>query len=205
MALLAGACGEADPARSVAPDVAGGQPNPTPCFVPVGSMGPNESVIFEATMAGDLGRLESAVEDGGKLDARDRLDRTPLFAAASCNQAPSVAFLARHGVDPNARDAVGLTPLHTAVIMGSGKAVTALVDAGAKLDVRTPGGRTPLHLAAATGQVDLVYRLLARGANQGLLDRDGNAPAQLANRNGHSAAAAALQKARDSRRTPPAG
>ncbi|HMX17040.1 MAG TPA: ankyrin repeat domain-containing protein [Rhodocyclaceae bacterium] len=203
--LVAVGCGEDKPGKATPADSASQPkaPEAVRCFLPVGDLGANEAAIFAAAAAGDLGRLERANEDGGKLDATDALKRTAVFAAASCNRSQALAQLLARGLDANTRDAVGLTPLHVAVIMGSGDAVTTLADKGAKLDARTPGGRTPLHLAAATGQADIVRNLLARGANAGATDRDGNSPGQLASRNGHSAVANLLQKARGTPRPGP--
>ena len=64
---------------------------------------PNE-LLFEAARAGDVGRIETALAQGGSVNATTRYGVTPLIAAASNGHLEAVRLLVSRGANVNAQD-----------------------------------------------------------------------------------------------------
>lgn len=174
----------------------------TNCFNTVGRLIKNDAELFDASGAGDIHRVEQSIAAGGNVNATDSLKRTPLFAAAYCNNPEVTNLLIDKGGDVNARDFIGMSPLHAAVVVGWGEVATALILRGANIDIRSIAGRTPLHVAAATDQVEMVELLMEHGANSQVPDKDGNSAASLASNNSHPAVVVAINKWQGKQKNP---
>ncbi|HTZ00525.1 MAG TPA: ankyrin repeat domain-containing protein, partial [Rhodocyclaceae bacterium] len=100
--LLLAACGRS----GSAPGQAGqsGTAETARCFVAVGSLDDQDAKLFAAAQAGDVPAVEQALATGANINAADRLKRTPLLAAAFCNQAGVANLLIDKGGDVNAGD-----------------------------------------------------------------------------------------------------
>lgn len=173
----------------------------TNCFYAVGRLNKNAADLFSASGDGDVSRVEQAIKAGGNVTAMDGLKRTPLFAAAFCNNPEAANLLIDKSSDVNARDFIGMSPLHAAVVMGWDETAKALISRGANINIRSIAGRTPLHLAAATNQVAMVELLMERGADAQVSDKDGNTAASLASNNGHSTVVVTIKKWQDKQKT----
>jgi hypothetical protein len=163
--LLPG-CGKHEAATATANATAGGAAEAlTPgCFIAVGHLPADDARLFEAAGAGDLATLDAAIASQGKVDARDALKRTPLFAAAFCNHPRVVDRLIEHGAKIDATDFLGMSPLHAATLVGGLGAAQALLAKGANINSQTESGRTALYLATMTGQPAMKDLLVAHGA-----------------------------------------
>ena len=193
---LLAACGKdnsASAALATAPEAAQAK-LAKPCFLPVGQLGEKDAKVFAAAGSGDVLRLQQAIDAGGNVNAIDSLRRTPLFAAAFCNQTQVASLLIDRGSIADAKDFTGSSPLHTAVITGSDEVVKALLLKGANINIQDAMGYTPLHLAAATDQVGIVELLLEHGANVRISGKNELTAAALALRNGHPKAVAAIKR-----------
>src|SRR5262245_24836699 len=60
------------------------------------------NIIHNAIASGKLPAVKAYVRDGGDLDARDALKRTPLHVAAEKQKTAIIALLLANGADPNA-------------------------------------------------------------------------------------------------------
>lgn len=193
---LLAACGKDNStgaALSTAPEAAQTK-SAKPCFLPVGQLGNKDAEVFAAAGSGDVLRLQQSIDAGGNVNALDSLKRTPLFAAAFCNQTQVTSLLIDRGSIADAKDFTGSSPLHTAVIAGSDEVVKRLLLKGANINIQDAMGYTPLHLAAATDQVGIVELLLVRGANARISSKSEITAAALALRNGHPKAVAAIKR-----------
>ncbi len=89
------------------------------------------------------------------VNARDKLERTPLHFAVIKGRIEVIKTLARLEADVNAKDKYLHTPLHLAVRgISQIEAVRALVAAGADPNVQEKYGSTPLHYAVGIIQIE---------------------------------------------------
>lgn len=107
----------------------------------------------------DLRRQGADLSQPGPNQNRD----TALHMAAAGLWHDGVAYLLKHGVDPNCRNAIGETPLLT---LGFGKRAAdvarLLIGAGADVHARVGSGRTAL---GRSDDIQVVRALLAAGAD----------------------------------------
>lgn len=196
LSILA-ACGRSsEPATHATVVAAGGTLAATEQCVLYEQAGPIDQSLINASGAGDVDRVKQLIEKGASVNGSGMLKRTPLFAAAFCDQPSVIGLLMGAGANLDALDIHGMTPLHAAVTSGSMNAVRVLATSGAKIDRQDFAGRTPLHLAAATNDLVLVEALLKFRPNTRLRDKDGLDPPALAQRNGHPDIAAVVRRAR---------
>lgn len=102
------------------------------------------------------------------IEARDLLERTPLYIAIIRNSQTTARYLIRHGADANAwcdnSQIVG-TLLFEAVRQSKEWAVKLLLEGGADLQARNSIGRQTLYYAVAHGQESIVRILLDHAAS----------------------------------------
>lgn len=189
------ACGKQGAANTSAPlATADSKDDPgKKCFFVVGALSDVDAELFSASGAGDVRRVQQAIDAGANANAADSLQRTPLFASAFCNQAQAAGLLLDKGGSVDARDFTGMASLHAAIIAGSRDVASLLMARGANVNLQSNSGRTPLHLAAATDQPALVALLLDRGVNARLRDQNGLTAASLAANNGNAKVAATIK------------
>ena len=132
-----------------------------------------DSALFSAAEMGcqDLARMLLAT--GASLEARDRLDATPLVHAARAGQLAMTTFLLARGAEIDARDISGATALYHAADNERPATVALLVAKGANLDLPGRSGLTPLAIAAAKGNDRIVEQLLSRNADPNIADLTG--------------------------------
>ncbi len=187
ISLLA-ACGDRSTSKTLlasSVDMAAKTSQPQQCFRVVGQLSKQDDELFAASKVGDVQRVVQAIDAGANIKATDALKRTPLFAAAFCNQPEVANLLIEKGSDVNAKDFIGISPLYAAVADGWDAVTKTLISKGADINIRNSRGRTPLHLAAATNQVVMVELLLAHGADSQVRDNNGLTAALLASDNDH--------------------
>jgi ankyrin repeat protein len=118
-----------------------------------------------------------------------------LHDAALKGHLPLVKLLLEKGADPKRRNGAGATPLHDAALAGHAVVARLLPERGAPLNDReTETGATPLHLAASWGRTAVVEALMEMGADPGVPNKAGQTPLAAARANGHSEAAALLDR-----------
>jgi ankyrin repeat protein len=98
------------------------------------------------------------------VQARDRLEWTPLHYAALYGSSEAVRILLEAGADPNARTLAQATPLMFAAY--NLEKTRLLIEKGADVNAKAKDGTTPLYVAAgAQGNERTVRYLLEKGAN----------------------------------------
>lgn len=116
-----------------------------------------------------FGHLEAArilLAAGASVQARahNRLDNTPLHAAAAGRHADLAALLLTAGAPVGEQDGAGWAPLHLAADNGDLSTATVLLQHGADVNQRGPGGNTPLAKAEQKGHAAVADLLRSRGA-----------------------------------------
>jgi len=132
-----------------------------PHFAPGG-----RTAMLAAASGGSTAILDLLHARGASLDGA----RRPLLhQAVRSNKPEAVAWLLRHGCDPNEYEGEE-TALHVAADLDEGgvSLIDALIAGGAKLEARTDGDEsaTPLQVAVHNGHPDNVARLLHHGADR---------------------------------------
>lgn len=108
----------------------------------------DESNIWGAARAGDVGAIEQYLASGAAVDAADpKQGGTPLMWAAVTGQTEVIELLIRQGADVNAVSNEGGTALHATAFLGHAQAVDVLLRNGANVNARNKNGNTPLDVA----------------------------------------------------------
>lgn len=132
-----------------------------------------------AAYRNDTDRIESLIEQGHDINARDLQGMTPLANAASAPEA--ARLLLNYGADPNLASLDNRSPLFLAVWQNCEPVVDRLLHMCANPDIRSADeGMTPLHVAAMYGHAHYVRKLLAHGANPEIRDAEGKTARDLA-------------------------
>jgi uncharacterized protein len=134
--------------------------------------------------------VESLLDSGAEIEARNDDGSTPLMSAASFAQTDIFKLLISRGAKIAVRDKGGYTPLIVAACecalatMNSAyDIVRLLLEAGADANARAKDGTTALmNAASGFGDAAIVKLLLDHGANPKLKDREGNTALTLARR-----------------------
>ncbi|XP_008555384.1 ankycorbin [Microplitis demolitor] len=180
-------CGEAEcvrlvlaaGARPTTPDLRGGSP------LHYAAQCCGAAVTAELSVPKKIGLkvLQTLLEFGADVNAKDEDGRQPILWAASAGSVEAVLALARTGgsAAAGATDKDGLTALHCAASRGHAKCVEALVNlCGAQPDHVDDNGCSALHYAATLGHADATALLLRLGADPNRQDRKGRTPALCA-------------------------
>jgi ankyrin repeat protein len=147
--------------------------------------GADISSLHMAACVGDLARVESFVEEGAGVDAKDELGWTPLYWAASTGQEEVAKFLIANGANVNVGANNNRTSLHQAAQAGWQKLAELFISEGAEVDVKDKRGDTPLYRAVLAGHRAVVDLLIAKGANVNEKNRNGQTPLYRAVQRGH--------------------
>ncbi|XP_031785459.1 ankycorbin isoform X2 [Nasonia vitripennis] len=123
--------------------------------------------------------LQTLLEFGADVNARDEDGRQPILWAASAGSVEAVLALVRAGGSAvaGASDTDGLTALHCAASRGHARCIEALVNlCDAQPDHVDDNGCSALHYAATLGHADATSLLLKLGADPNRQDRKGRTP-----------------------------
>ena len=116
------------------------------------------------------------LDQGGSVDARDRLGARPLSHAAQAGHLEMVDLLLQRGAPIDARNLAGSTALFAAAERGQTAVVQRLIDRGADASLKGRSGISPVAAAAFAGRASLVQLLLAHGGDALAPDDTGKTP-----------------------------
>jgi ankyrin repeat protein len=121
------------------------------------------SNVWQDVQNGDTAAVQSQIESGADVDARDALGRTPLY-----NKHPEITgLLVRSGANVNVKHKADKTPLHLAAELGDTPTVRLLLKAGAKVNSLDSDQGTPLDWAVGTLHNDTAAFLRKNGGKEG--------------------------------------
>ncbi|XP_076235051.1 uncharacterized protein LOC143179622 [Calliopsis andreniformis] len=180
-------CGEAECVRLVlaagarpsTPDLRGG----SPLHYAAQCCGAAATAELAVPKKVGLKVLQTLLEFGADVNAKDEDGRQPILWAASAGSVEAVLALSRAGgsAAAGAADKDGLTALHCAASRGHARCVEALVNlCGAHPDHVDDNGCSALHYAATLGHADATALILKLGADPNRQDRKGRTPALCA-------------------------
>eukprot|EP00898_Chlorokybus_atmophyticus_P000086 jgi/Chlat1/1078/Chrsp110S01571 len=140
-----------------------------------------QTALHAAARAGNLEDVQRILaQPGTDVDARDKLNRTPLHLASWSGQLAVVKALLLAGANVSAPAADDVTAFHFAAQKGHLEVAKLLAQAGARPDSKTRKGMTPLHYSAQFGHVELVQYLLRCCENLSTANRHGQTPLDVA-------------------------
>ena len=105
------------------------------------------------------------IQQGARLEARDRFGRTALSYAAMCKEwSESCYELIRYGANPDSCDNLGYTPLHHAASGSENEySVYTLLAANPSLTIRTKEGMSILDLALLSHHSQIAIACIKAG------------------------------------------
>lgn len=141
---------------------------------------PAQAPLIAAASSGSLDDVQSLLDQGAEVDARDALNRTALMAASQAGRSAHVQALLVAGADARARglwDASGGSLSALDLALQAGKLDTArLIEAdvlrtfttldASDLSALDEAGETPLHWVARYADARSAQLLLERGAER---------------------------------------
>ena len=114
--------------------------------------------------------LDSLIEKGADVHAKDNNGWTPLHWASYRGNLKMAQLLIEKGADVHAKENKGWTPLHCASSKGHLEIAQLLLEKGADMHAKENKGWTPLHLAAVNGYIEIVQVLLEKEADVNATD-----------------------------------
>jgi ankyrin repeat protein len=123
----------------------------------------SNQALLDAIADGGPERVQSLLERGADVNARDADGTTVLMHAVVTADVDLMKTLLDKGADPNAKNTAGATALMWAV--GDFSKVRLLVERGADVNARARSGFTPLLIAAnSEATAETIELLLKKGA-----------------------------------------
>ncbi|MBQ4875150.1 MAG: ankyrin repeat domain-containing protein, partial [Rickettsiaceae bacterium H1] len=113
------------------------------------------------------------IDSGANVNAKGRLNRTPLFLAVCNGHTEIVKALIDAGVDVDAQDGFNWTALMYVAREGNSDIAKLLIDSGANVNAKGRLNRTPLFLAVCNGHTEIVKALIDAGADVTVEDNSG--------------------------------
>lgn len=117
-----------------------------------------------AARAGQVARVSALLEDGAKVNSRDRNGDSPLNMAAAKGNAELVDVLLKAGADVNLANLAGVTPLMGAAFSANPDIFRKLLAAGAKFEPLDRVKKNAATYAAASGCTGCLSELRRTGS-----------------------------------------
>ncbi|KAI6226040.1 CAMK/DAPK/DAPK protein kinase, variant [Aphelenchoides besseyi] len=154
----------------------------------------DETALHCAASRGHLECVQSLLESGAPMDARDLTGRTALHHTLSRSHTDIALLLITKGCNVDIADKNGDTALHVAARQGLVTSVQTLCHVGATVDPLNSQSLSPLHVAAREGHVEVVRCLCLSGADVNLQSGDGQTAEMVAIQNDQQTVADLLSK-----------
>jgi len=119
-----------------------------------------KSALAIAASQGNLDIVRLLVTNGAKIEARDRMKRTPLMHAVMSGHAHVASFLVSLGANTTSADSSNNTVVHYAAAYGWYFCLKMLLDAKADCTIANDWKMTPLGIAFMKGHTGLADMIL---------------------------------------------
>ncbi|XP_036355990.1 serine/threonine-protein phosphatase 6 regulatory ankyrin repeat subunit B isoform X2 [Octopus sinensis] len=157
--------------------------NPTIIHQRYGELG-RTPLMLVCIKGADRRILETLIDAGGEVGAKDCEGCTALHLAVYCCRLEAVELLLSRGSEVNGKSKDGWTPLHFAAISSPEwtDGVRALLQhSSVEVNPRDVDGQTPLHRACSRGHLHTVDMLLGHnGIDATVVNNDGDTPLHVA-------------------------
>jgi cytohesin len=133
-----------------------------------------------AVHVGKREAVQSLIEAGAYIDAKNEKGRTALHFAAMLDYRDILELLLDKGADVNAKDEEhGYTALHHAARLGKRNAAEMLIAKGANINAKDKQGHTPLYVAV-NNEYKIAELLIEKGADSSIRTESGQTLLELA-------------------------
>ena len=126
---------------------------------------PPQTKLWRAVYTRNIELLQTALEEGADVNAKDKIGSTPLQMSAEHGHLEVVRALIEARAEVNAKTNCGWFTLHWSAAKGHLEVVRALIEAGADVNVKADDGWTPLHMSASNQLLDIARYLIEKGAD----------------------------------------
>lgn len=140
------------------------------------------SCLHQAVIHNDANAVQSLLQEGAKVDATDKRDRTALVLAAARGHTTIMELLLKAGAHTHGRKQH--IPLHEAALYGQVESMRKLIHYGASVNKFDHVGFTPLDSAIMGGQLEAIQFLLSHKAKQKRNKQDKGFPLHIAAKGG---------------------
>ena len=140
--------------------------------------------LVTAAREGDAASVQSFLQRGGPVNAKDHAGTTALISAAANGYLEIVQLLVQAGADVNAQDAGARNALMSAAMNRQPGIVAILLKAGANPNAKDLEGKTALMLAASAGDREIAGLLLQSRAEANAASASGETALMAASRRG---------------------
>lgn len=117
------------------------------------------SALHCAIMGNNLDAVELLIKTGLSIDAKTKVDRTPLHLAAFYGHERIASILLALDCEVDPVDLFQMTPLHWAVQKRHPQIVRLLMEKGADASALSKFNKTPRSMAEGTGQIEVLELL----------------------------------------------
>ncbi len=117
-----------------------------------------------AVLASDTSRAAFLLQEGAKIDRRDKQGSPALITAARNRDVSMMTFLLDHGADISVTDASGWNVMQHVVLRNHVPSIQLLAARGFDLSAKGGGGLPPLAVAVSEGMRWAASALIAAGA-----------------------------------------
>lgn len=132
---------------------------------PVAVDNAGNTALLRALASGHADHATLLEEAGAKIGDDEHIMFVAAAEAARLGAAESVAFILRHGFDPNRKDGTGRPWIVSTIIGKDPECLSAAIEYGADATVADNRGFTPLHWAVREGFAAAIAILLEAGAD----------------------------------------
>jgi len=142
-------------------------------------------LLFYAAYYGQYEIVKLMLADKADVNAKGRINETPLFGSAMNGYLGVTKLLLQNGAEVNIKDDNGDTPLLRSVLSGRSSVVKLLLANNANVNARNSDGSTPLDIAAGRGYRGTVQLLIDNDAEINATNQQGESPLYAAIFSGH--------------------
>ena len=135
----------------------------------------NQNPLHDASLKGNIEAVESLIEKGADINAKDHNKLTALHFACFGGHKDIVEKLIENKADVNV-ELSEESPLHLASLKNHHEIVKLLLEKGGDIEAKDKNGRTPLHYAMSANSTEAIDELLKSGANCNAPDTYSNLP-----------------------------